>query len=123
MTGIYMETIDYKLIGTICDDMSIHFTYDDELRQIYFNWNSDAGEDVNLEFSADDISSIEELSDLIKQEYDNYDVGYETLLWLDNFGHGKNGAPDYIGDIVADKEATKAKIKSLAEELSLVPTI
>ena len=45
--------------------------------------------------------------DYIEQVYDyynNYDPSSEALLWCDEFGHGKNGAPYLLKDIIADME-------------------
>ena len=44
----------------------------------------------NLSCDKDNPASVVEA---LKMLYDNFDVDYETYLWLDNDGHGKNGAP------------------------------
>jgi len=45
--------------------------------------------------------------------YDNYDADYETSLWIGEDGHGKNGAPYHIKDIVEDMEAAEKYILDL----------
>ena len=41
----------------------------------------------------------------------DYDVSYETYLWLDNTGHGKNGAPYELEDILEDIKACEQYIQ------------
>ena len=42
-------------------------------------------------------------------EIESFDESYATYIWLDEFGHGKNGAPYEMCDVLADqKEWTKA---------------
>ena len=36
--------------------------------------------------------------------YQDFDVSYETSLWIGSDGHGKNGAPYEIKDIYEDME-------------------
>lgn len=40
-----------------------------------------------------------------------------TYLWIGTDGHGKNGAPYHIKDIVSDMEAAEAMIDTLYETL------
>lgn len=47
----------------------------------------------------------------------DYDVDYESYLWIDGDGHGKNGAPYHIKDIVADQEAALGMVKDLYKHL------
>ena len=42
---------------------------------------------------------------------------YEAYLWIGNDGHGKNGAPYYIKDIVTDMEEAEKMIETLYETL------
>ena len=48
---------------------------------------------------------------------ENYDVDYETYIWLGSDGHGKNGAPYHIKDILADKEWELNKLKELSTKI------
>ena len=56
---------------------------------------------------------VEELGEYIE----SYDVDEETYLWLGSDGHGKNGAPYHIKDLLADKEWCLSKMKALHEKL------
>ena len=42
--------------------------------------------------------------------YNNYDVDYEASLWIGPDGHGKDGAPYHITDIVKDLEAVDSEL-------------
>ena len=45
------------------------------------------------------------------------DRDYEAYLWIGNDGHGKNGAPYHIKDIVSDMEEAEKQIHDLLEAL------
>ena len=53
----------------------------------------------------------------IEQYYEGYDPDYEAYLWIGTDGHGKNGAPYHIKDIVSDMEAAEAMKNTLYETL------
>lgn len=49
-----------------------------------------------IELSSPDIETLKnDLADYIN----DFDVSYETYLWLDECGHGKNGAPYDMKDV------------------------
>lgn len=54
---------------------------------------------------------------------ENFDVDQETYLWLGHDGHGVNGAPYHIKDILEDKEWSLNKMKSLSKKLKNTYTI
>lgn len=51
----------------------------------------------------------------LRYTYDFYDVSYETYIWLDDTGHGKNGAPSEMEDVLADKKEWERKLSELAD--------
>ena len=53
----------------------------------------------------------------LEKYYEAYDSDYEAYLWIGTDGHGKNGAPYHIKDIVSDMEAAEAMIDTLYETL------
>ena len=53
----------------------------------------------------------------IEQYYEGYDPDYEAYLGIGTDGHGKNGAPYHIKDIVSDMEAAEGMINTLYETL------
>ena len=62
--------------------------------------------------------NVEELLESIYQAYENYDVSEETYLWLDNTGHGKNGAPYELEDVLEDMKWCKNAILELYKNLT-----
>lgn len=85
---------------------------DDELfidEMILEGW-TDRGRNVVVEYY--DIffdEMLEELNSLI----DDYDVSYETYLWLDKEGHGTNGAPYDMLDCYRDSEEELEHLEDL----------
>lgn len=53
----------------------------------------------------------------IEDYYEGFDPDYEAYLWIGTDGHGRNGAPYHIKDIVCDMEDAEAMIKTLYETL------
>lgn len=53
----------------------------------------------------------------IKEYYDNFDVDSEAHLWLDETGHGKNGAPYRMKDVVKDMEEAEKMIDRLLDAI------
>ena len=46
---------------------------------------------------------------------DGFDPDYETSLWLGPDGHGANGAPYHIRDILDDMDAVQSAYNELAD--------
>ena len=64
-----------------------------------------------------DITAAELFIEAIHAEYDGYDVSYEAYIWLDDDGHGKNGAPYDMKDVYEDMEACKDMLWELYDDL------
>ena len=80
---------------------------------IYFSKYSPAGQDFG--FYIEKVESIEELADKIYDQYNEYDVSEAAYLWLDESGHGKDGAPYDMQDVYEDMEACEQNILELYE--------
>ena len=76
----------------------------------YFSKRSPAGQDFGFEVEGDD---IEEIADAIYRYYDDFDPSYEAYLWLDETGHGRNGAPYNMKDLYDDMVACEDMILEL----------
>ena len=92
--------------------------------EIYVNWYekdaelsyySSYGQDYYM--TVQDISNaqnfLSDLTDFVKY----YDVDEEANKWIGADGHGKNGAPYRITDIIADAEEIKQVYKDFQTEL------
>lgn len=79
-----------------------------------FSIFSSAGQDFNIEIHADTLEDLQiELSDFC----DDFDISYEAYLWLDDTGHGKNGAPYEMIDVYKDMEECLEMSKELYYEI------
>ena len=76
--------------------------------------NNEFWVDFNFEIIAD---SLDEAIEKIKERCDNFDCSEETYLWLDNSGHGANGAPYNMKDLYEDMESCLEMMEELYEEL------
>lgn len=77
---------------------------------------SPAEQDFNIEIDKTD--DIERFLEKIYQTYENYDVSEETYLWLDNTGHGRNGAPYEMEDLLNDMKWCENAILELYKDLN-----
>lgn len=57
------------------------------------------GQDFNFSVELED-DDMEAFIDNIHEYYENFDVDEEAYIWIGSDGHGKNGAPYHIADIV-----------------------
>lgn len=79
-----------------------------------FSQFSPAGKDFNITVVG---LTVEEIIEQIKAQIDNFDCSEEAYLWLDNTGHGQNGAPYDMKDVYEDMEACETMIDELWEAL------
>ena len=110
-----MNKKDIKKIEKVAEKLGWSLTIED--KEFTFSRFSPAGQDFNMEITAE---SIKELSVNITNRYEGYDCSQETYLWLDNTGHGRNGAPYNIMDLYKDMEACEQMLKELSEEIAML---
>ncbi len=77
---------------------------------VCFNTDSKFGQDVCFEYN---VSTLEQIKDEVLETHMNYDPSEEAMLWVGEDGHGKNGAPDDIRDIITDMEDVESKLEDL----------
>ena len=82
-----------------------------------FSKYSPASQDFSFEAEMGD-NNVYALLNNNKDYYDNYDCSYEAYLWLDNTGHGTNGAPYDMKEVYEDMEACEEMIFDLWKSLS-----
>lgn len=63
--------------------------------------------------------TIEELAEDAYAAYENFDVDEETALWIGSDGHGTNGAPYHIRDILEEFESYEKDLENLWDVLRL----
>ena len=72
------------------------------------------GQDFNFSVELED-DDMEAFIDNIHEYYENFDVDEEAYIWIGSDGHGKNGAPYHIADIVKDTEEAEVMMADLYE--------
>lgn len=82
-----------------------------------FSKLSPAGQDFNftrdVDYEDDEDYVFSELRDAVYRYWENFDVCEETYIWLDETGHGKNGAPENMKDLYEDMQACEDMIHDL----------
>lgn len=81
-----------------------------------FSQYTPAGQDFSFSVTMQG-ENLDSLIGNIKEYYDNFDVDEETYLWLDETGHGKNGAPYRMKDVVEDMEEAEKMIDRLLDAI------
>jgi hypothetical protein len=79
-----------------------------------FSQFSPAGQDFNCEV---DYKTLDKIWNKVFEYYKSYDPSYEASLWLNESGHGKNGAPYEMGDVYNDMCDCKKMVEELYDAL------
>ena len=86
--------------------------------QFEFQRYTKYGQDFN--FSVDMLNEdTDTLITNLKEYYEGFDPDYEAYLWIGDDGHGRNGAPYHIQDIVSDMEDAEEQIYELLKALEM----
>lgn len=87
----------------------------EDKEEYYFEFGkfSDCGRDFTFYIFFNTLDDISNIADKIYEYYEDFDVSYETYIWLDNFGHGMNGAPDDMLDVYNDTKQCEGFIEEL----------
>ena len=99
---------------------TVDYSYTDEKEtDVIFSFEkySPAGRNFVLEICVpneeDEYTLYYNVADAIYTYFENFDVSYETYIWLDENGHGKNGAPYDMSDVYKDTESCEKMIGDL----------
>lgn len=103
-----MNKNDIKMITDEAE--SLDWTVSIEDNNFTFSQYSSGGRDFSFEVQA---NTLEDLAKEINEYYENFDVSYETYIYLDDEGHGINGAPYDMRDLYNDTEEIREMIESL----------
>ena len=98
----------------------VDYSYTDENETMVifsFEKYSPAGRDFYFEVSVqndeDEYVIYDSVADAIYTYFEGFDVSHETYIWLDEEGHGKNGAPYDMSDVYKDTESCEKMIDDL----------
>lgn len=81
---------------------------------IAFQMYTDFGQDVNEEFC---VKHLEDIKHEVYECLENYDPSEEASLWLDDTGHGTNGAPHDMEDVLNDMKEVENALERLYDAL------
>ena len=84
---------------------------------IEFYKMSSQGRDFGFEITMESGMDEHDVAMLIDDYFESFDVSYETYIWLDNEGHGKNGAPYDMLDCYNDTKQCEKFIEELSEAI------
>lgn len=91
---------------------------DNERYDITFGKYTDCGQDFSFDIEIDTESDLDDVWREVDEYYEGYDVSYEASLWLDESGHGRNGAPYEMIDVYNDMRQCESFIKELADKIN-----
>lgn len=83
-----------------------------DVLEFTFAQYSNAGQDFSFVAEMKD-GDVDTLIQSISDYYEWYDPDEEASLWIGDDGHGKNGAPYSITDIVKDMEQCEEMVRDL----------
>lgn len=100
----------------IAEDQGFSVSTETKENEVEFTFSqyTDFGQDFFFEATMKDYdiyTLIEEVGDY----YEGYDPDEEAMLWVGPDGHGKNGAPYRLTDVVKDMEQCEQMIKNLLD--------
>lgn len=103
-----MKTIEQ--ITQIAESLGWSVDVDDS--DITFSQYTPAGQDFSFY-----VDKNKDIAAEVLDYYEGYDPSAEAIMWCDSSGHGKNGAPYLLKDIIADMEAAEAMVETLYEAI------
>ena len=107
-----------KEITEIAESLNFNITISEDVDvNISFAKTSSYGQDFNFEISVDKDASMFGIWRKLESYQNNFDVSSEAYLWLDERGHGKNGAPFEMIDVYNDMEECKGFVTELADKV------
>ena len=83
---------------------------------IEFENYTNVGQNLIVTIFINDDSSIQDVVNSIHKYWESFDTDYEASLWIGPDGHGKNGAPYHISDIIEDMKDAENMIEELFKE-------
>lgn len=95
------------------------YVYDDPTKdEVIFEFSkfTPAGHDFSFSATMQD-GSFDDLIKEVEDYYEGFDPDEEAYLWLDESGHGRNGAPYRMKDVLEDMEAAYNMVSDLFKEL------
>ena len=93
-------------------------TYEKNGNRYEFNFQKYSPEEQDFNIYTGEVETIQDLVDELFTQYECYDASEAAYLWLDNTGHGTNGAPYEMIDVYNDMKACEEMLYELQEKIS-----
>ena len=84
---------------------------------IEFETHTPTGQDLIVTIGECESVDLQGVCEKLYEYAENFDECKEAYLWLDNTGHGKNGAPYHMGDVLEDMVNAKQIIYDLSDAM------
>lgn len=112
-----MKQVWLKEYEESVEKMALNWTMTMDEDRVCFSIYSPTGRYFDFDVATSDVEDIETLSQAVRQYYEDFDVSYETYIWLDNRGHGANGAPYEMEDVLNDTKWIDDALEQLSDAL------
>ena len=99
------------------NDWSVSFGEQDGQENIEFEGYTPAGQDLIVNIWDKEFESLSDIEDALWHYAEDFDECEEAYIWLDESGHGKNGAPYHMGDVLEDMVSAKQMIYDLSDAM------
>lgn len=106
--------IKIEQIASNCD-FAVNFTVQDETENIEFEGRTAIGQDLIVNIWDSQFETLADVEDALWHYAENFDPDQEAYYWLGSDGHGTNGAPYHMGDVLEDMVNAKQMIYDLSD--------
>ena len=97
------------------NDWKARFDEQDGKENIEFEGYTSIGQDVIVNIWSDQFDSLSDVEDALWQYAEDFDPDEEAYKWLGPDGHGMNGAPYHMADVLEDMAGAKQMIYDLSD--------
>ena len=112
----HQEFIDRIIEIAESQGFSVNYETTGSTVEFTFSQYTDFGQDFSFEATMKEYN-IYTLIEEVNDYYEGYDPDEQAMLWLGPDGHGKNGAPYRLTDVVKDMEQCEQMVNNLLNAL------
>lgn len=110
------QSIITQAVIHCAESMGWNVHVDDTQKEKVFDFYkfTPAGQDFSFTATMQE-NDFDSLIEEIENYYNDFDPDEEAYVWLDHSGHGRNGAPYHMRDVLDDMEAAEKMVGELLE--------
>lgn len=112
----HREFIDRIIEIAESQGFSVNYETTGSTVEFTFSQYTDFGQDFSFEATMKEYN-IYTLIEEVNDYYEGYDPDEQAMLWVGPDGHGKNGAPYRLTDVVKDMEQCEQMVNNLLNAL------